>query len=186
MKLTSPNLNYFIILGALSLYIGSLIRVTPSTSLVVWDHVCRVSGEENWLMHDARYWLVLKQWKNYKKKVQVVQDSECFENFLFKSCSLKSRCISRSQELLVIGIPNASHCLRVQFWALSSPLMPRTLWYAQTGYALYKWGSSKGMYNGEMYWNYRYINPFVDYITQTLHSTCDNLGRPMFKSTNRY
>lgn len=68
MKLTSPNLNYFIILGALSLYIGSLIRVTPSTSLVVWDHVCRVSGDENWLMHDARYWLVLKQRKKTTRK----------------------------------------------------------------------------------------------------------------------
>ena len=43
VKLTSPNLNYFIILGALFLYAGAVFRVTPSTSLDVWVHVCRVS-----------------------------------------------------------------------------------------------------------------------------------------------
>ena len=54
VKLTSPNLNYFIHLGALSLYVGSLIRVTPSTSLAVWDHVCRVSNT-----HATTYYMVL-------------------------------------------------------------------------------------------------------------------------------
>ena len=48
VKLTSPNLNYFINLGALSLYVTSFIRVTPSTSLAVWKYLCQVS-DDLWL-----------------------------------------------------------------------------------------------------------------------------------------
>ena len=47
MKLTSPNLNYFTIMGALVLYTGCVIYVTPSSSLDVIEHVCRVSDTIN-------------------------------------------------------------------------------------------------------------------------------------------
>lgn len=45
VKLTSPNLNYFIILGVISLYIGCFVQVIPTTSLLVWDYFCQVSDK---------------------------------------------------------------------------------------------------------------------------------------------
>ena len=47
VKLTSPNLNYFILTGAVLMYIGCVTYVTPSTSFDVMDHVCCVSDTIN-------------------------------------------------------------------------------------------------------------------------------------------
>ena len=47
MKLTSPNLNYFIIAGALLMYTAGITQVTPSSSLEVMEHMCRVSETIN-------------------------------------------------------------------------------------------------------------------------------------------
>ena len=47
MKLTSPNLNYFILTGAVLMYISSVTYVTPSSSFDVMEHVCRVSDTIN-------------------------------------------------------------------------------------------------------------------------------------------
>ena len=47
VKLTSPNLNYFIIAGALLMYTAGITQVTPSSSLNVMEHMCRVSDAIN-------------------------------------------------------------------------------------------------------------------------------------------
>ena len=41
--MTSPNLNYFIILGALFLYLSCMARVAPAANLFILSHLCRVS-----------------------------------------------------------------------------------------------------------------------------------------------
>ena len=47
VKLTTPNLNYFIILGSLMLNTVCALRVIQSTSLEVWFALCQVSYDTN-------------------------------------------------------------------------------------------------------------------------------------------
>ena len=42
VRLTSPNLNYCIIAGAMLIYGSVFVSVPFSTSLVVWDACCKV------------------------------------------------------------------------------------------------------------------------------------------------
>lgn len=42
MKLTSPNLNYCTIIGALLLYMATISAVIQSNSLAEWDYICLV------------------------------------------------------------------------------------------------------------------------------------------------
>ena len=43
IRLTSPNLNYFMIVGAFMVYFSVFIRVLPTTDMLAWEFICSVS-----------------------------------------------------------------------------------------------------------------------------------------------